>query len=186
MTTGHALDVATLVTWLVTEGLGAVMVRGWIASGGARESRQRPGRPEVMSLPVLAGHAGLNLAGLVCWIVFVAAGAKPAAWLALVLLAPAIGLGISTVTIWTPYPGRRGGADDRTAAAPAGLLPDHELRRALEDEALASRLVDDLLERNRAAVPAAGWNLRPLVPVGHGVLAIATFALATLSAVTAG
>jgi hypothetical protein len=28
-----------------------------------------------------------------------------------------------------------------------------------------------------------GWSLRPLIPAGHGVLAILTFLLATLAAI---
>jgi hypothetical protein len=198
MLTGHALDVATLATWLSTEALGAVMVRGWIASGGARAARQRPSRPETMSLPVLVAHAGLNAAGLLCWIIFVAAGAKPAGWLALVLMAPAIGLGISTVAIWTPYPaprpgGGNGGEPPRAPPVPParqpgpGVLPDHAVKRALEDDVLSQRLVDELLERNLVAPPVrtVGWSLRPLVPVGHGALAIVTFVLAVLSVIAA-
>ena len=135
-----------------------------------------------MSLPILAGHAGLNAAGLVCWIVFLAFAAKPAAWLAIVLMAPAIGLGISTVVIWTPYPGP--GQD----APPSTVLAEPELKRALHDEALTGQLVDEFLVRSLAPSPPRppGWHLRPLVPAGHGVLAIATFSLAVLSAVAAG
>jgi hypothetical protein len=190
MEAGHSLAVAALVTWLITEALGAFMVRGWIASGGARESRQRPPRPDAMSVPVLAGHAGLNAAGLLSWIIFVLAGPKPAAWIGLGLMAPAIGLGISTVTIWTPYPGPR--YRDQPVTGPAAqlsrVLPDELVRRALEDERLARSLVEGLLERNQAAAPArtAGWNLRPLIPLSHGALAIATFILAILAAVAAG
>jgi hypothetical protein len=184
MHTGRALDIATLVTWLVTESLGAFMVRSWIASGGARAARQRPARPEAMSLPVLVAHAGLNVAGLLCWIVFVAFGAKLAGLLALVFMTPAIGLGISTVAIWTPYPAPR--PRDRTAASPGpGVLPDHVVKRALEDEVLSERLVDDLIERNLVEPPVrtVGFSMRPLVPAGHGALAIATFVLAVLSVV---
>jgi hypothetical protein len=198
MHTGRALDVATLLTWLVTESLGVVMVRSWIASGGARAARQRPARSDVMSLPVLVGHAGLNAAGLLCWIAFVASGAKVAGWLALVLMAPAIGLGISTVAIWTPYPAPRQRGQDASDAprAPAtpggrnpapGVLPEQLVRRALEDDVLSQHLVDELIERNLVERPprTAGWSMRPLVPAGHGVLAIATFVLAVLSVVTA-
>jgi hypothetical protein len=198
MVTGHTLGIATLLSWLTTEALGAFMVRSWIASGGARAARQRSAQPDVMSLPVLVGHAGLNATGLLCWITFVASGAKPAAWLALALMAPAIGLGISTVAIWTPYPaprqrGRSAGGGAAAAAAPGsrhpgpGVLPDHVVERALEDETLSQRLVDELIERNLVEPPArtAGWSLRPLVPVGHGALAIVTFVLAVLSAVAA-
>jgi hypothetical protein len=177
------LDVATLVSWLATEALGAFMVRSWIVRGGIRAARQRPARPEVMSLPVLAGHAGLNAAGLVCWVVFLAAAAKPAAWLAIVLMAPAIGLGISTVTIWTPYPGPR-----EQAPAAVAVLAEHEIKRALDDQALTGQLVDEFLAHNLAPSPprTPGWHLRPLVPASHGVLAVATFSLAVLSAVAAG
>lgn len=179
----HALDVATLVVWLATETLGAVMARSWIARGGIRAARQRPARPDAMSLPVLAGHAGLNAAGLLCWIVFLAAAAKPAAWLAIVLMAPAIGLGISTVTIWTPYPGPR-----EPAPAAVKVLAEHEIKRALADQAITGQLVDEFLARNLAPLPprTPSWHLRPLVPAGHGVLAVATFSLAVLSAVAAG
>jgi hypothetical protein len=192
MEAGHSLAVAALVSWLITEALGAIMVRGWIASGGAREARRRPPRPDAMSVPVLAGHAGLNAAGLLSWIIFVSAGPKPAAWIALGLMAPAIGLGISTVTIWTPYPGpRHQGQPAVTGSAAAQLsrvLPDELVRRALEDEQLTRSLVEGLLDRNLATAPAraAAWNLRPLIPISHGVLAIATFVLAVLAAVAAG
>jgi len=178
----HVLDAATLVSWLATEALGAFMARNWIARGGIRAARQRPARPDQMSLPVLAWHAGLNAAGLLCWIVFLAAAAKPAAWLAIVLMAPAIGLGISTVVIWTPYPGPGQHAPAST------VLAEPEIKRALHDEALTNQLVDDFLARNLAPPPprTPGWHLRPLVPASHGVLAIATFSLAVLSAVAAG
>ena len=191
MPTGHALGVAALVTWLVTEALGAVMVTSWVAGGGASESRQRPARSEAMSLAVLIGHAGLNAAGLLCWIIFLAGHVKAAAWLALGLMAPAIGLGISAVTIWTPYPRPRH-RSQATVASPAGqltgVLPDELVKRALEDDVLSRRLVEELLERNLGPAPArtAGWNLRPLIPAGHGVLALATFLLAMLAAVAAG
>jgi hypothetical protein len=178
-----SLAVITLLSWLATEALGAFMVRSWIARGGIRAARQRPAQPDVMSLPVLAGHAGLNAAGLLCWIVFVGTAAQPAAWLAIVLMGPAIGLGISTVAIWTPYPGPR---QEPPVRAP--VLAEHEVQRALDDESLTGQLVDEFLARNLALPPppAPGWHLRPLVPAGHGVLAIATFSLAILAAVSPG
>jgi hypothetical protein len=211
MPSAHALPLYALASWLVTELLGALMVRSWIASGGVRAARKQPARPDAMSLPVLAGHAGLNLAGLVCWTCFVLSGAAALAWLALAFMAPAIGLGISTVTIWTPYPGghrdtggsaqsgpagpgsaepgseESGSTASRPAPLPArpGVMPEYELRRRLSDDELATQLVDELLSRNFAQPPArkANWILRPLIPLGHGVLAIATFLLALLAAI---
>ena len=195
MPSGHALPLYALASWLLTELLGALMARSWIAGGGIRVARQRPAQPGAMSLPVLAGHAGLNLVGLVCWICFVLSGAAALAWLALAFMAPAIGLGISTVTIWTPYPGSRrdtGGSAEPGSAesgsgesrdARPGVMPEDELRRRLSDDELAAQLVDELLSRNFAQPSARTVNLRPLVPLGHGVLAIATFLLAVLAAI---
>lgn len=196
MPTGRALDIATLVTWLITESLGAFMVRSWIGSGGARKARQHPGRPDVMSLPVLVAHAGLNALGLLCWIVFVAFGPRLAGLLGVLFMVPAIGLGISTVAIWTPYPAPRRGDEngDDAPDAPAasgsrhpgpGVLPDQVVKRALEDEELSQRLVDELIERNLVEPPirTVGLSMRPLVPASHGALAIATFVLAVLSLV---
>jgi hypothetical protein len=176
----RALDVAVLVVWLLTESLGAIMLRGWIVSGGAARARSQPRRDEGMSLPVLASHAGLNLTGLLFWVIFLLSGAKVLAWVALGFMAPAIGLGISTVTIWTPYPGGRPKPDE-----PPPVVPDEVVKRALENDALSQRLVEELLERNLGQPSArkVGWSLRPLIPAGHGVLAIITFLLATLAAI---
>jgi hypothetical protein len=213
MPSGHALPFYALVSWLLTELLGAAMVRGWIAGGGMHAARQRPARPGAMSVPVLAGHAGLNLAGLICWICFVLSGAVALALLALAFMAPAIGLGISTVTIWTPYPGGRrdtagsaepGSAESRSPerstaepgsaeSQPGGLpaqprvVPEDELKRRLSDDELAAQLVEELLSRSFAQPRArtGTWSWRPLVPLGHGVLAIVTFLLAVLAAIAA-
>src|ERR1700745_4473460 len=100
MPSGQALPLYALASWLLTELIGALMVRSWIASGGMQAARQRPARSDAMSLPVLAGHAGLNLAGLICWICFVLSGAAALAWLALAFMAPAIPLGLFAVRVW--------------------------------------------------------------------------------------
>src|SRR5215510_14187776 len=145
MPAGHPLPFYALVSWLLTELIGALMVRSWMARGGLRAARQRPSRPDAMSLPVLAGHAGLNLAGLICWVCFELSGAIALAWLALAFMAPAIGLGFSTVTIWTPYPGDRAEAETDCAGHESGVLPESELARALADDELSRNLVDELL-----------------------------------------
>jgi hypothetical protein len=56
---------------------------------------------------------------------------------------------------------------------------------------LTSELVDDLVERMLAEPPPAkpasrGWRLAPVIPVLHGVLALATFLIAVLAAIAAG
>lgn len=190
MPTGkHALALLALLSWLLTEALGAFMLRTWFSSGAAR---RRHDQPDSLPLPVVLGHAGLAFSGFVCWIAFVASRSPAPAWLAAALLAPAIGLGISTVTVWTPYPVQRPPdeadvQDWLVAASQRGVLSDELIEQALSDEALSSRLVDSLLDRNLADNPPAPRttrsHLRPIIPFAHGVLAITTFFLVTVAAV---
>jgi hypothetical protein len=200
----HTLAAGALVCWLLAESLGALMLTRWVSSGAAR---LRKTRPDGMSLPVLASHAGLNLTGMLCWVAFLLSKAPIAAWLALAFMIPAIGLGISTVSIWTPYPVRRaqleappspGAGPERPAPmGPGGqvdwrhaAIPDEVLARAMEDEAFASKLAEDLLIRNlayeaRTTERTVRLDVRAAIPLAHGVLAIATFLLATLAAISA-
>ena len=71
----------------------------------------------------------------------------------------------------------------------AARLTDETLARALTDEALATRLTDDVVAQSR---PAAGQgrrrpkgHLAPLIPVAHGMGALATFLLVVLTAIGA-
>ncbi len=96
-----ALGLATLLSWIFTASLGAYMLRSLVRHGALR--RQRSVR-EGLSPRVLYGHFSLALSGLVVWGAFLATGWDPLSWVAVALLAPAIGLGICTVTLWTPYP----------------------------------------------------------------------------------
>jgi hypothetical protein len=200
---GHSLAVATLISWLLAELLGAYMLRSWFASGGARQRRSRldtsrldrsrtdTSRLDTISLPLVLGHAGLAFAGFTCWVSFLISAAAPLAWLSIGFLAPAIGLGISTVTVWTPYPARRPErlrGPSPGATQPRDLRADATLDDTLADEALTSKLVEDLLARMLAEPPSARrprWQLAPLVPILHGVLAITTFLLAMLAAIAA-
>jgi hypothetical protein len=207
------LAVAALASWLVAELFGAYMLRSWIAGGGVRD---RQATPRGLSPVLIFCHAGLALAGLLSWVSFVATGAAAFAWTGIGFLAPAIGLGISTVTVWTPFPllrpqsaaqarsERRGndqvspvgpdkpetGPARSAQETPATLATNDMISRALDDEALTGKLVDELLERMlaRPAPPSPAdrrWQLAPVIPILHGVLAITTFLLAMLAAVIA-
>jgi hypothetical protein len=188
----RGLALAALASWLITEALGAFMLRSWFASGGMR---RRHGRTGGVSLPVMLGHAGLAFTGFVCWVTFVVSTARPAAFLAIGFLGPAIGFGISTVTVWTPFPANNPGAVEWSDAVPADPAPqdqglsEQSLAATLADETLTSMLVEDTVARMLASddpEPRRGpMNFRPLIPAAHGVFAIATFLLATLAAITA-
>ena len=104
---------ATLASWLITASLGVFMLRTWLARGGLSRERAKPG-----GLPpqLIFGHAAAAITGLLIWAAFLASGVRPLAWAAVGLLMTAIGLGLCTVTLWTPYPARKPGRP--AAAAP--------------------------------------------------------------------
>jgi hypothetical protein len=197
---GPVLGVATLITWLITAGIGAYMLAAVLARGGLRHhGADRHGLPPA----VLVGHFSLAVTGLVTWASYLATSLAALAWLAVGLLVLAIGLGVSTVTIWTPFPGPpapgqaspRAGSAGTGPAAPAapaahdelaGPLSDDELASALADASRAGPLIEELLARILAEPPRArrrpSWQLRALIPVSHGIAAGATFLLAVLTA----
>jgi hypothetical protein len=195
------LGVAALISWLLTEGLGAYMFRSWLVSGGWRH-RGSPDAAEQQdaSGALIIGHASLAFCGFLSWVIFLATGTPAASWLAIGFLAPAIGLGISTVTVWTPYPARRPARRARSPASPAPgnwprdtpaiLVTNEMLDRVLASESLTGELVDDLVDKllaepGQPPQVSRGWQLAPVVPILHGLLAIATFLLATLAAINA-
>ena len=185
------LPTATLISWLLTAGIGAFMLGSWITHGGLREQRARR---EGLGPGVVLGHASLATTGLALWAAYALTRWPPLAWSAVLVLMPAIGLGLSTVTLWTPYPnpggaGRAGGGGQLAAPAEdvlASRLTDATLAHALTDAALASRLVEEVLA---SATAAPARPRRPkghaaaLIPATHGVLALTTFLLAVLAAV---
>lgn len=193
------MRIATLISWVLTASIGARMLRSLIVGRALR--RQRASADGVFP-GLLFVHFGLALTGLAGWIGYVISGRHWLAWAAVGLLMPAIGLGISTVTLWTPYPGPGGAPQDEGLApgqpgpARAGLagpalvsqLPDELLSSALTDEQLAGQLIDDMIDRMLAAPPQpppeSRWRLRVLIPAGHGVGALVTFLLALLTAVS--
>ena len=186
----HSFALGALVSWLATEAFGAYMLTAWIGSGGVRAQRDSPG---AVPRSVIFGHAGLAFTGLVCWISFVMTADVALAWLSIGFLAPAIGLGISTVTLWTPYPARRPAAEsdpgNQLYDGLLGITTDEMLVAALEDEALTTKLVDELvasvLDRPAQTRRSSKWQLTPLIPAAHGVLALSTVLFAVLAAVTA-
>ena len=97
----RALTVVTLISWLLTASIGAYMLGTWIGSGGVR--KQRANR-EGLSPSVVLGHASLAITGLALWTAYTLTRWAPLAWSGVLVLMPAIGLGLSTVTLLTPFP----------------------------------------------------------------------------------
>jgi len=185
------LPTVTLISWLLTAGIGAYMLSRWIADGGVRK---QSANADALSPAVVLGHASLALTGLALWTAYTLTRWAPLAWSAVLVLMPAIGLGLSTVTLLTPFPtpgspGRPGVGGRLAAPAEdvlASTLTDAALTRALTDAALASRLVEEVLA-SATADPVkprrAKGHAAALIPASHGLLALTTFLLAVLSAV---
>lgn len=176
----RTLGTATLCSWLVSVGSGGYMLGTWLARGGlARYRTSRQGLPP----GVIFAHMGLAVTGLAAWACYLATGWMALAWTGACALMPVTGLGISTVTLWVPYP--TGSIATGMLTPPeeddlAGRVTDQVLARALTDDALARRLVDKVV----ASVPAGPpprrrpWSsLATLLPVGHGAAAICTILL---------
>jgi hypothetical protein len=199
---GGTIAFATLGTWLFDAVSGGYMLRTWIARGGLRRQRAS----DRLAPGVVFGHFGLASTGLLVWVSYLATRWIVLAWLAVGVLMVVIGLGVSTVTVWTPFPAHRAGAtgaDDHADGRPAGqdaLVPpaegaltgeltDELLHRALTDDVLLSQLVEDVVARARAGPPmgarrrrTSGAPLAALIPASHGVAAITTMVLAVLTA----
>jgi hypothetical protein len=172
-----SLGVATLVSWLVTEAFGAYMIATWVARGGLRQQRATG---EGLPPGVITAHLGLAGTGLLLWLSYLVTGLTGLAWAAICLLVPAIGLGISTVTLWTPYPRHRVSprADvPRTAQATGDLEGDHPA------EIVDELLTDLFASAERPDPPRPSRHVAALIPFSHGVAAIATILLAVLTAV---
>ena len=173
--------VAALVAWVLTASIGVYMLRTWVARGGLRRQRATGvGVPPA----VVFGHASAALTGLVIWAGFVKTNWEPLAWLGVVLITAAIGLGVCTVTLWTPYPvvvpvevrTQEDSGPSGSGVAPEGGVPPRE--DIVTDEMIARLLADPFPARRRSRL-----RLLPFIPVVHGFGALTTFMLAVLAAI---
>lgn len=103
------MDIAALITWLVTALGGFYLLGTWISRGALRT----PGSSRLPA-PVLFGHFLLATAGLVVWIVYLAIDEKALAWTAFGLLVAIALLGLTMFARWLPT------ARDRRAVTPLG------------------------------------------------------------------
>ncbi|HEY3200943.1 MAG TPA: hypothetical protein VGK55_10395 [Actinomycetes bacterium] len=89
------MEVAALVTWLVTALGGFYMLGTWISRGGLA-----PGSTSRLPRPVLFGHFVLAAIGLVVWIIYLATDSHALAWTALIVLIPVALLGLTMFARW--------------------------------------------------------------------------------------
>lgn len=157
------MEIAALVTWLITAAGGLVMLGVWLSRGGARTSatagataaRSAAGAaglpveaPSKLRPPLVFGHVLLAVAGLVVWILYLANDSEGLAWTAFVILVPVALLGLTMFARWI------GAGDHRRTAAAGSSRPESHF---------------------------------PLpVVIGHGLFAVTTVVLVLLTALGVG
>ena len=114
------MEIAALVAWVVTALGGFVLLFRWIAGGGLRG--QQTGQTRFPA-PLVFGHFLLAAAGLVVWIVYLAADKDGLAWTSFGILVAVALLGFTLFARWLPvYRATPPTAQD-TTAPPERQLP---------------------------------------------------------------
>jgi hypothetical protein len=197
------LGLATLLAWLVTIGMGAVLLGRQPVRGVLRQVRARRGRTR---LAVLAGHFGLASTGLLVWACYLATGWLTLAWAAVCLLLPVIGLGMAVLTMGTAAASRpAGGAGqysgpgaDTLPSVPPASAPVPAVSMPAASVPTASPVPGPVAAGSLPPGPVAsgpvsparpragGWRQGAILPTVHGLAAMATILLAVLTALGAG
>ena len=89
------MDIAALVTWVLTAGGGFVLLGTWLARGG-----QRQGSASRFPPALIFGHFLLAAAGLVVWIIYLATDSGALAWVAFADLLVVAVLGFTMLARW--------------------------------------------------------------------------------------
>jgi hypothetical protein len=162
------MNIAALITWLITAAGGFYLLGTWLARGGVRQQQARTTR---FRAPVIFGHFLLAAAGLVVWIIYVAVGKTALAWAAFIILLPVALLGFTMFARWIGV--YRGDAASNGGAA-AGPAPSMAAGGARTATATAAETVP------------AERHLPVAVVVAHGLLAATTLVLVLLTAIGVG
>ncbi|WP_433430665.1 hypothetical protein [Nonomuraea sp. CA-141351] len=91
------MEIAALVTWVLTALGGFYLLAGWLSRGGAKQ-----GSGSHLPVPVIFGHFALAAVGLVVWIAYLLTGNHALAWTALIILVPVAALGFTMLARWIP------------------------------------------------------------------------------------
>jgi hypothetical protein len=121
-----AANIGALLAWLATAASGGWILARWLLAGGGLRRKSAGAAPPAVTL----SHVGGGALGLLLWVVFMATGWVALAWIALGLLAPVAGLGMSVLLFGLPRPARaplgpRGRG--RAAGFPAAAAAVHGL-----------------------------------------------------------
>ncbi|MFE0511718.1 hypothetical protein [Streptomyces sp. NPDC058964] len=93
------MDIAALVSWVVTALGGFVLLARWISHGGLRQQQTGTTR---FPAPLVFGHFLLAVAGLVVWLAYLAADREALAWTSFIILVVVALLGFTMFARWVP------------------------------------------------------------------------------------
>ena len=122
-----AADLGALLAWLATAASGGWILVRWLLAGGSLRRKSATAAPPAVTL----AHVGGGTLGLVLWAVFTATRWPAFAWIALGLLAPVAGLGLSVLLLGLPRPARAPLGSRRAGGFPALAVAVHGLFVAL-------------------------------------------------------
>lgn len=117
------MDIAALVTWVVTALGGFALLGMWVSRGG-----HKAGSGSRLPAGVVFGHFLLAAVGLVLWIIYVIEPSEGLAWGAFGVLVPVALLGFTMFARWIPTVRRRTGTAESTF--PVVLVLGHGLLAA--------------------------------------------------------
>ena len=109
-----AAKVGAPLAWRATAASGGWILVRWLLAGGSLRRKRPAAAPPAVTL----GHVSGGALGLGLWVVFLATGWAAVAWIALGLLAPVAGLGMSVLLLGLPRPVR-----GPLGSRPAGGFP---------------------------------------------------------------
>jgi len=111
------MEWAALITWVLTAGGGFVLFSIWVSRGGMQQADDGGNR---IRPQLVIGHLALAVAGLVIWIVYLAADKDALAWIAFGILVVVALLGGSMFAIWfRRRQARAGGGEVAAPGVPA-------------------------------------------------------------------
>jgi hypothetical protein len=108
---------AALIAWVITAGVGFVLLSIWMMRGGMRQAQEAGNR---IRPPLILSHFLLAAGGLVVWIVYLVSDKDALAWIAFAILAVVALLGWTMFAIWLRRrKARAGGTEMTTPGVPA-------------------------------------------------------------------
>jgi hypothetical protein len=177
------MGVVALITWLSTAGAGLYLVAVWLIEYDREFQSAAKTR---LPIPVVSAHALLAVTGLVVWGAYLFTDSELLAWTALAILGAVVALGLTMAARWLrivrqPAPEPSARPAGISTVAPAGLGFPPGPRPAEASPGPDARDAWDRRDAAQAAAVPPERNFPVPIVILHGVLALATVTLVTIS-----